>query len=91
MSIAILAVWTIGVLGALVATLVILKQSFLVARALLDIARLGEITEQAAQGIAANTAVVLHVRDAAAIGESLTNTVERVGRALDVIGRRVRA
>jgi hypothetical protein len=47
-------IWWIGLLGALVATLVILKEVFLVLRALRDIHRLAVATRQAGAGVAVN-------------------------------------
>ena len=58
MRTAILAVWWIGFVGALIPTLVILKQAFLLVRTLRDILQLAEHTRTAARGIAANVASV---------------------------------
>ena len=58
MRTAILVVWWIGLVGALIPTLVILKQAFLVVRVLRDILHLAEHTRTAARGIAANVASV---------------------------------
>ena len=55
---AIQVVWWIGLLGALIGTLVILKQVTLVVRALRDIQRLAEITRDAAQELATNAAAI---------------------------------
>ena len=57
MRTAIEVVWWIGVLGALPATLVILKEVALLLRVLSDIHRLGVYTRDAARGIATNVAV----------------------------------
>ena len=54
MTVAIQVVWWIGLVGALGATLVILKEVALVLRALRDIHRLAIITRRAARGVAAN-------------------------------------
>lgn len=51
---AIFVVWSIGLIGALVATLVILKEVALVLRELKAIHRLAEFTREAAQGLATN-------------------------------------
>jgi hypothetical protein len=69
MRTAILVVWWIGLLGALVPTLVILKQSFLVIGVLQDILRLARLTADAARGIAANTVAVSSLQG---IGELLS-------------------
>jgi hypothetical protein len=47
-------VWWVGLLGALVATLVVLKEVALVLRALRDIRELAGLTREAAEGIARN-------------------------------------
>ena len=53
---AIQVVWWIGLIGALVATLAVLKEVALVLRALKDIHQLTERTRDAARGVAANLA-----------------------------------
>jgi hypothetical protein len=67
---------------------VILKLSLLVIRALIDIARLGEITGQAAQGIAAKVAVIPTLPDLGPAGENLTGTTQRISGALASLARR---
>jgi hypothetical protein len=57
MDIAIQVVWAIGLTGALVATLVILKEVVLVLRTLRHIEELAEITRRAAEGIGRNVDV----------------------------------
>ena len=54
MTVTIQVIWWIGLVGALGATLVILKEVTLVLRALRDIHRLAVITRRAARGVAAN-------------------------------------
>ncbi|HYY44088.1 MAG TPA: hypothetical protein VE975_02745 [Actinomycetota bacterium] len=51
---AIFVVWLTGLVGALIATLVILKEVALVLRELRAIHRLAEFTREAAQGLATN-------------------------------------
>lgn len=58
MHTAILVVWWIGLLGALVPTLVILKQASLVIGTLRDILRLAELTRTAGAGIARHVTAV---------------------------------
>ena len=58
MQTAIQVVWWIGLIGAVIATLVILKEVALVLRVLGHIHRLAELTREAAQGVAANAAAV---------------------------------
>ncbi|HET8632114.1 MAG TPA: hypothetical protein VFL91_32205 [Thermomicrobiales bacterium] len=49
-------VWWVGLVGALVATVVAVKEIALVLRALRDIERLAVLTRDAARGVAANLA-----------------------------------
>ncbi|MBW3623662.1 MAG: hypothetical protein KY468_09680 [Armatimonadetes bacterium] len=58
METAIVIVWWVGLIGALLLTLVILKLVFLVVGALNDIYRLAEFTRTAARGLAGNAASV---------------------------------
>jgi hypothetical protein len=51
---ALFIVWLTGLIGALIATLVILKEVALVLRELKAIHRLAEFTREAAQGLATN-------------------------------------
>src|ERR671939_693421 len=51
-------VWWVGLLGALAATLVVLKEVALVLRALRDIRELASLTREAAEGIARNVAPI---------------------------------
>lgn len=58
MDTAIQVVWWIGLLGALIPTLVILKEVALVLRTVGEIYRLAAITRDAARGVATNVAVI---------------------------------
>jgi hypothetical protein len=89
MATAVAVVWGIGLLGALAATLVILKLSLLVIRALIDIARLGVVTEQAAHGIAANVAVIPTLPDLGPVGDALTAAASRIAEELTALAQRV--
>jgi hypothetical protein len=57
-EVAIQVVWWIGLIGALIPTLVILKEVALVLRTLNDIYRLARITREAARGIATNVSII---------------------------------
>jgi hypothetical protein len=76
-------------LGALAATLVILKLSQLVIRALIDIGNLGNIIDRAAQGIASNVSVIPTLPDLGPAGEQLTSAGQKIGRALESVSRRL--
>ena len=76
--------WWIGLLGALVPTLVILKQSFLVIGALQDILRLARLTGHAARGIAANTSAVSSLEG---VGELLQPVDASLGEVAAALGR----
>ena len=89
MTVAIQIIWAIGLLGALAATLAILKMSQLVIRALIDIAKLAGVIEQATHGIAANLAPIATLPDMRPLGETLTSSGRGIAGALDAIARRV--
>jgi hypothetical protein len=72
MRIAILTIWTIGLIGALVPTAIIVKQASLVVWALVDIARLAALTRDAATGIARHVAVIPTLPDLADPAARLT-------------------
>ena len=55
---AILVIWSVGLIGALLATLAILKQVALVLRTLVDVRRLAVITRDAARGIRSNVRAI---------------------------------
>ncbi len=58
-------VWWIGLVGAVLITLVILREVEMLLRSLHDIHRLAEFTRDAARGIAKNVEVVPHLADVA--------------------------
>jgi hypothetical protein len=91
MRTAILVVWWIGLLGALVPTLVILKESFLVIGALQDILRLARLTAGAARGVAANTVAVPALRGVGDLLRPVDATLGDVAAALDRIATRLDA
>jgi hypothetical protein len=59
---AIFVVWLTGLVGALIATLVILKEVALVLRELRAIHRLAEFTRESAQGLATNASAASRLR-----------------------------
>ena len=87
MSRAVQVVWGTGLAGALVGTVVILKEVSLVLRALQDIHRLAEMTRDAARGVEANVAAAgrvaalegpaLRVREAGRAAAATAASVER--------------
>lgn len=58
MHLAVLVIWWIGLIGAIPATLTILKLASLIVYTLIDIARLGVYTRRAAEGIAVNVSTI---------------------------------
>ena len=84
MRTAILVVWWIGLLGALVPTLVILKQSLLVLGTLQDILRLARLTADAARATAANAAAVSSLEG---VGEVLRPVDKSLGDVATALGR----
>lgn len=87
MQTAVFVVWLIGLIGALIATLVILKEVALVLRELRAIHRLAEFTREAAQGLATNASVTSQLatldeparrlREGAGVLASATASVEQ--------------
>lgn len=73
---AILVIWSVGLIGALLATLAILKQVALVLRALDDIHRLAVITRDAARGIRSN---LLPIRGLSGLGPPIGELSEATG------------
>lgn len=72
---AILVVWAIGLIGALIATLAILKEVALILRALRDIEDLGKLTLDASREIGANVAAIQKL-------DSVGEPVARLGAAV---------
>lgn len=75
METAIQVIWWIGLLGAIAATIVVLKQVALILRALSDIRRLAELTREAAEGASENLAGVDAVEAADAPARRLHTSV----------------
>jgi hypothetical protein len=82
-------VWWIGLIGALPATAVILKQAFLVIDALRRIHQLAEQTHVAAQGIVVHTLPVSQLEGAGDIVKRLDDVVGEVAKALFGIAGRL--
>ena len=78
MRTAILAVWTIGLLGALPATLTILKLAQLVVSALLDIRELAALTRDAARALAKNVAPLPTLPDLSAPAARLADQTRNI-------------
>lgn len=87
MRTAILVIWALGLAGALVPTVVILKQASLVVWALIDIAKLAVLTRDAANGIAGNVAVIPTFPDLAVPGGDLTEATEQSAATIVRLGR----
>lgn len=92
MDIAIIIIWSIGLIVALLATLVILKEVALVLRALKGIHTLSVITLEAARGIVRNVdpvptlpSIEQPVHDFAAAAAALRSAVDRVERKLEML------
>jgi hypothetical protein len=91
---AIVVVWTVGLLGALLATLVIAKESLLLIRTLQDTLRMARVTAKAARGVEGNLAAVSSL---SAVGDALrpldaamadlAATLEQLGARLTAVLR----
>jgi hypothetical protein len=91
METAILVVWWIGLLGALVATRVILKEVALVVRALRDINRLAEFTRDAARGVATNVEPASRLAGVGEPADTLATTTGSLTTVAASIERRLQA
>lgn len=89
METAIQVVWWIGLVGALIPTLVILKEVAVVLRALRDIHRLAELTRDAARGIADNVAVGPRLALVGGPGQELRETADVLAVAAASIERKL--
>lgn len=78
---AVVILWTIGLVGALVMTLVIVKEVMLVVRALRDIDNLGQITLKAAGGVAGNTSAVAKLDGLGGPVGEISAATQKLGQA----------
>jgi hypothetical protein len=91
MEIAIQIIWWIGLIGALPATLLILKEVALVLRVLRHILELAELTRDAARQIERNTAVIPELDGLAQPVADLRETVAEIGTAVASIKQKLGA
>jgi hypothetical protein len=91
METAIQVVWWIGLIGALPATLLIVKEVALVARVLRHILELAELTREAAQQLERNVAVIPELDDLEQPVAQLRQTVAEIGTAAASIKRKLSA
>jgi hypothetical protein len=82
MDTAIQIVWWIGLIGALPATLIILKEVALLVRVLRHILELAELTRDAARQIERNVAVIPDLDGLAQPVTELRRAVEEIGTAV---------
>jgi hypothetical protein len=82
METAIQIVWWIGLIGALPATLIILKEVALLVRVLRHILELAELTRDAARQIERNVAVIPDLDGLAQPVTELRRAVEEIGTAV---------
>jgi hypothetical protein len=82
-------VWWVGLLGALVATLVVLKQVALVLRALRDIHELARMTREAAEGIARNVQPIAGLDAIAGPAEQLDHQTQALASTAAAIERKL--
>jgi hypothetical protein len=90
METAILVVWWIGLVVALLLTLVILKEVALVLQALRDIHRLAELTRDAARGIATNLQAVPRLGTAAEPALALRDTIHALAQTSSALKRQLK-
>lgn len=91
MRTALIVIWWIGLLGALLPTLVILKQASLIVGVLGDIQSLAERTRRAARGIAANVEAVDALSTVEGAIAPLPPMISSLTAALDRLASRLHA
>lgn len=84
-------IWWIGLLGALVATLAVLKEVALVLRALRDIHELAQRTREAAEGIARNVEPIGGLDAVAGPAGELDQRTQALARAAAAIEQKLGA
>jgi hypothetical protein len=89
METAIQVIWWIGLVGALIATVVILKQVVLILRVLRGIHRLAVLTRTASQGIARNVATAPRLGATTESARGLRDAVHALAVAADSIQRKL--
>ncbi len=89
MRTAILVLWWIGLVGALIPTLVILKQASLIVGALRDILRLAELTRTAARGIAVNVQAVERLSGVDPLVGRLVASTDALAEPLESLAQRL--
>lgn len=85
MTVGIQIVWWIGLIGALLITLVILREVELVLRTLRDIYRLAVHTHAAAQGIAENVGVIPDLANVAGPAGNILDGTRRLAEITHAI------
>lgn len=91
MQTAILIVWWIGLIGALIVTLAVLKEVFLIIGTLRDILRLAELTRTAARGLAHNVEAVAQLGEAAFPAQHLHEASSRLAASATAVARQMDA
>lgn len=87
MTVAIQIVWWIGIAGALILTLVVLKEVTLVINALRDIDTLADYILEAGEGIAKNVAVESRMRDLIEPGQQLQEQSRRLAKVSGLVAQ----
>ena len=86
---AIQVMWWIGLIGALIATLAILKEVALVLRALRDIQRLAGIIRETAQGVATNLAAASRLAGAEDAARELSEAAAALASAVAALEQKL--
>jgi hypothetical protein len=82
-------IWWIGLIGALPATLLILKEVALLLRELQQILKLAEFTRDAARQIARNTAVIPQLHGVVVPAANVTEALTDIGAAVAAIEQKI--
>lgn len=89
MRTAMLVIWWVGLVGALVPTIIILKQALLVVGTLRDILHLAHLTRTAARGIAANVLAVQQLQGLGELVAPVPAAIAGVARPLTTLAARL--
>ena len=82
-------IWSVGLAGALIATLAILKEVALVLRTLQEIHQLARMTREAAEGIARNTEPIGGLSELAGPASQLDQHTQALASAAAAIERKL--
>ncbi len=91
MDTSIIVIWWIGLIVALILTLIVLKLVFLVVRVERDILKLAQLILPAAQGIGANTALIDKLTDTKGVAGKLLSAATNIEMGTSSVAQKLQA